>query len=591
MKKIFAIFMLAIVGFCVFGCNGNEEDPVVPVKPVISIEETTLTLEVGDTHTFNVDINILMESSSNSVVSCDEATKTITARAAGEATVTIYALEDTTVFKTITVTVESGEGGTPTAIEIVSEKTTLYLDDTLELSVAVTPANASQEIEWINGSKSIISVSEDGVVTPLRAGNARIKVVSALDSTVNAIIDLVVLNSINPDTFFGNINFEDPINETIKAYGYHGDGTGSAKNYEYNLLGSITKYLFDDITITEDLTPLATITQKTDSETGEVYDEYSNGRSGEKIREYRYVVVHDTADTSSFGTAVSLGNWVESQTSSWHYCVDDTDIVQKIPLNEVAWHAGDGADYTDAIYYNTGIKATGTEPAKVTISTDGYFVLNGTKSKLAAPKKTVDGEVLPAGQNIPTNEDLPYTGIENYVDPTTGTYWIGKTWWSETYQTVGNYGGSTHSIGIETSVVKGDNIWYVWNRTAKLIATVIMPATGMTPDDLRQHNTFSGKDCPMTMRHAGHWENFVELVKAEYYINTYFSDYTIELVCNSPYVTSTGLIKSLPTTTTNVSYSIKVSNGTDFNKTYNFSFTLSPNPTRNIDKYISNSTY
>lgn len=59
----------------------------------------------------------------------------------------------------------------------------------------------------------------------------------------------------------------------------------------------------------------------------------------------RYVVVHETAGTDEgMGAkhhAQYLYNNPERQ-ASWHYTVDDKDIYQSIPLNEMAWHAGDG---------------------------------------------------------------------------------------------------------------------------------------------------------------------------------------------------------------------------------------------------------
>ena len=513
-----------------------------------------------------------MESSSRSVVTVNEADKTITAVGAGNATITIYALTDTTVFKTISVTVESTEPEgpiVPETIEIVCEKTEIYLDEELQLSFKVTPEDASQEVQWTTGQRTYVDLTEDGLVTPLRGGTAKIKVSSALDPKINATVEIKIMNCIDPDNFFSTLNFEKPATETIKVFGW-----AAGSSYEYDLLGSVTKYYFGDIDITVDYSPLATVTN----------GEYSNGRSGEKIHGYRYVVVHDTAETRTNGTAISLGNWVETDDSSWHFAVDDKNIVQKIPMNEVAWHAGDGADYTDAFFRNTGIKATGTEPAKVTISTDGYFMLNGQKSTIQAPRKTVDGEVVAGKAGIPTNENIPYTGIENYVDEKTGTYWIGNTWWSESYEHVGNYGGSTHSIGIEGCIVKGSNISLTWSRYAKLIGSHIMPETGMDPSCLRQHNSFSGKDCPMTMRHAGYWEEFVEMVKAEYYMHKYFKDYKVEFICDSPYITSTGLIKSLPSTETKIQYKIKLSDGKGFTKIYDYSFTLPSKTTRNVNE-------
>lgn len=602
MKKIFAIFTLALFALFIYGCDrgggntpggdtpgGDTPGGETPEKPVISINETELSLTVGDTYTFTVDIDILMESSSRSVVTVNESTKTITAVGAGTSTVTIYALEDTTVSKTITVTVVSNnQSGNedpgnndliiPTDIEIICDKTEIYLDETLQLSIKVTPEDADTEVTWVTGQKTYIDLSEDGLVTPIRGGTAKIKVSSAHDSSINTTIEIKILNTIDPDKFFGDIAFENPVTQTIKVFGW-----ADNSSYEYDLLGQVTKYFFGDINITVDYSPLAKVTEKTDPDTGEKYDDYSNGRTGEKLHGYRYIVIHDTAETRTNGTAISLGNWVETQTSSWHFAVDDKNVVQKIPYDEVSWNAGDGAIAEDVTFKNTYIKATSDEPAKVTISSDGYFMLNGQKSTIRAPRKTVDGNEVSGKAGIPTNENIPYTGIENYVDPTTGTYWIGNTWWSETYEHVGNYGGSTHAIAIEGCITKGSNISLAWSNYAKLVGKYIMDETGMDPSNLRQHNSFSGKDCPMTMRHARFWETFVEMVTAEYLMQKYFKDYTVEFICDSPYITSTGLIKSLPSSDTKVSYQIKVS-GKDFTKTYNYSFTLPSKTTRNVNE-------
>lgn len=55
----------------------------------------------------------------------------------------------------------------------------------------------------------------------------------------------------------------------------------------------------------------------------------------------RFVVVHNTANDASAANEVTymLGN---SDSTSYHYAVDDMCAVQAIPENRTAWHAGDG---------------------------------------------------------------------------------------------------------------------------------------------------------------------------------------------------------------------------------------------------------
>ena len=75
-----------------------------------------------------------METSSNSVVSVNEAEKLITALKEGQAVVTIYALTDTTVFKTINVTVGEGSAdGINAIVKYVKETVGVEGEDRIKL--------------------------------------------------------------------------------------------------------------------------------------------------------------------------------------------------------------------------------------------------------------------------------------------------------------------------------------------------------------------------------------------------------------------------------------------------------------------------
>lgn len=57
-----------------------------------------------------------------------------------------------------------------------------------------------------------------------------------------------------------------------------------------------------------------------------------------------YITVHSTGNTSS--TAKGERNWLTNKinltSTSFHIAVDENDCIICLPLNEVAWHAGDG---------------------------------------------------------------------------------------------------------------------------------------------------------------------------------------------------------------------------------------------------------
>ena len=71
------------------------------------------------------------------------------------------------------------------------------------------------------------------------------------------------------------------------------------------------------------------------------------GRPG-TLRQIKYVVIHDTDNTSTGANAKNHANYLENTAQetplSWHYTVDDHEIFHHLPDNEVAYHAADGEE-------------------------------------------------------------------------------------------------------------------------------------------------------------------------------------------------------------------------------------------------------
>lgn len=59
-----------------------------------------------------------------------------------------------------------------------------------------------------------------------------------------------------------------------------------------------------------------------------------------------YITIHNTGNKKADAEANS--EWLDKTTKyvSWHFTVDDKQIIQELPINENAWHAGDGKDGT-----------------------------------------------------------------------------------------------------------------------------------------------------------------------------------------------------------------------------------------------------
>ena len=60
----------------------------------------------------------------------------------------------------------------------------------------------------------------------------------------------------------------------------------------------------------------------------------------------RYICIHNTANVAKGANAASHASYLQNSgknvSTSYHYVVDDKEIYQLLPDNEVAWHAGDG---------------------------------------------------------------------------------------------------------------------------------------------------------------------------------------------------------------------------------------------------------
>ncbi|MBC9785850.1 N-acetylmuramoyl-L-alanine amidase [Heliobacterium chlorum] len=60
-----------------------------------------------------------------------------------------------------------------------------------------------------------------------------------------------------------------------------------------------------------------------------------------------FITVHNTGNSSAGADAAGHAAFIKSPgagTTSWHFSVDDHQIIQHIPTNENAWHAGDGGN-------------------------------------------------------------------------------------------------------------------------------------------------------------------------------------------------------------------------------------------------------
>jgi N-acetylmuramoyl-L-alanine amidase CwlA len=124
-------------------------------------------------------------------------------------------------------------------------------------------------------------------------------------------------------------------------------------------------------------------------------------------------------------------------------------------------------------------------------------------------------------------------------------------------------GGNINSIGIESCVDKGSNLWYTWQATAKLVAKLLFE-NGLGIERVKGHHFFDGKDCPQPLLENDQqiWKIFLDMVETEYERMTKFEDYEFTFKAeNSTYVHKYGLIKKWGAQAQSTGYTVTVSNG------------------------------
>ena len=313
-----------------------------------------------------------------------------------------------------------------------------------------------------------------------------------------------------------------PFTKQIRVYGWQNE-------YDYQLTSSISKYLFEDFIVIENLAELT-----------------NENRPGNKKTKF-YVTVHDTGDADPLHTAKFWSDTVKNEyweqgkyACSYQYVVGNDGTYHQIPDDEVAWHAGDTTKY-DYKLYPTNVEGTNEHPI-ITISEDGYFEIDHIKSNILAPRVYKEEEGIVVDRLATTSDINDQSILCKLID---GKYYLGEVYFNSTYMLIANRGGNNNSIGIESCINEGTDIYLTWQKTAKLVANLLYN-NNLTFDDVKQHHYYSGKNCPQTMRMNNMWNHFMDLVKIEYEaIELLKEGYSFKLISNNNHLHENGRIDIL----------------------------------------------
>ncbi len=528
-----------------------EEVPAYPAAPKLPVTGITILNEVTtlrqlDTYQLEYSVTpsrahnkkVTFSSSDESVATVD-ANGLITALTAGTVTITITSVDKDTVEATMDLEIES-----TARIEIdLQGETTLETGDKATVLPTIFGAGDSTQVLWASGNTNILTISSSGEITAIGAGTAKITGTLANDANVKVEFEITVVDGFETlDALlqkFVEYNYSNVLYQKVKATGYQ-------FVYYPEVYGSVSLYSFDPNTITNKEARL----EKDPSGLGHP------NRPGTKKASTEYVVVHDTASSAASGTALAHANYVfdGGGGTSWGYSVGNDGVYYQIPDDEVSFHAGDGTRPYQI--EDTGIKATGSAlDAKITFNANGCYEVNGTLTTLRP--YVINSSVETKDTTNYTTSQINDYGVHCVIGDN-GNYFLGKTYYNGTYKLISNYGGNYSSIGIETMVNQGSNLYWTWHKTAKLSAKLCIE-NDLDTSRIRPHHYFSGKNCPQTMRDNDLWYEFVKMTEAEYDIQKNFSDYTIAFKSNNPTILDNyGNIVKAPALTTSVSYTVTV---------------------------------
>ncbi len=170
-------------------------DPLSPTS--VQLNAAMITMEVGETRKMTAAITPssgvktgLSWSTSNSSIARVNSSGVITARKAGTAIVNVRSSYNTSIGSSVMVTVVNR--AVPTSLNVSVAQQRLKIGDEAQLTVTPVPSAASRLYGYSSSSSSIVSVSEDGILTAKKVGTATITVSSKKKSSVNAKITITV---------------------------------------------------------------------------------------------------------------------------------------------------------------------------------------------------------------------------------------------------------------------------------------------------------------------------------------------------------------------------------------------------------------
>ena len=401
------------------------------------------------------------------------------------------------------------------------------------LATAYIRGTATDALTWESLDTSVATVDQAGNVTGVEEGYATVRVKATERPQLSFDFGVTVYDQNTPDLVKTLICAN---NSTIEWRNL-GIGSGTPAYYT-DLIESVSKILYNyDYAVNTDYEAVQ----------AGVSDNHGGALDG-----VEFITVHYTGNMNASAGAVFHAGYFANGTggTSIHYVVGaDGDRIYHILDNGlIAYHAGDGTGASSVLtWLSTGVAYHEDDPVypEWGISANSKYTINGVETTIAVPTGTTEATKKVTDPHWLNDMGFAYKIVD-------GEYYMAKTWWCYAQVAEGRLctkGGNRTSIGIETCVNKGSDIWYTWHLTAKLVAH-LMQQYNLPIERVVGHHFYTAKDCPQPMleNDLEMWWKFVDCVKAEYDLLRQGEGYqiTMSILDGNELTNDNGRVSALP---------------------------------------------
>ncbi|MFP4178022.1 MAG: Ig-like domain-containing protein [Acholeplasmataceae bacterium] len=446
----------------------------------------------------------------------------------------------------------------PVAIIITSDIEVIDLGESATITYDLLPMDlVTSRISFITSEPDTLRVNQDGVLNPLRSGEAIITVRSSIDFTISDSITITVSTEPGIELTPSRVETGLLVGETMQLTATPfptdiADETVILESSDPEIAsidqtGEITAHGAGIVTFSARLESDETIVN---SYTLEVFADLDSDDLLDLLTLYQvsYATPH-----AWNALGVGLNYSIEAYESVSRYYFGDIPIERSkmVPVSEgirpgepMEPHPSGITQYNaDNVYWVVVHDTANTTPGSGALAHANYLYHNAIDGKAlwASWHFTVDDTLI--YQHLPETERGYHAGDASSLPGQNPPYFGG---------------GNRNGIGIEMSVAQNEDMYRTWQRTAKLVADLLV-RYNLPRDHMAYHQDFSGKTCPNTLINSGLRPLFETFADIEYVIRSQYSDAEIDFESHDPeYLDDHGRIIEMPDRALTVSYTITV---------------------------------